>query len=203
MPSALRTVFFAGNPINATAKFWSFPAEPSDIELLYATYNSANLFYNYSGQAGHCFDIGQINPPGLQNYGWPFQSCVNMVMPIGQYGMPSDMFPIAPWSFQADRQSCMRQFNTVPDPNWIRINYDGDKLAGASNIVYSNGNRDPWMGGGVTQNVTGAPSVVAIVIQGGAHHLDLRASNPGDPDSVIEARNIHRMHIRKWIGETS
>ena len=33
----------------------------------------------------------------------------------------------------------------------------------------------------------------------GAHHLDLRSSNPADPESVIVVRNIHRMHIKQWI----
>jgi hypothetical protein len=34
-----------------------------------------------------------------------------------------------------------------------------------TNIVFSNGNLDPWSGGGVTFNVTASPSVVAIVIE--------------------------------------
>ncbi len=37
---------------------------------------------------------------------------------------------------------------------------------GASNIVFTNGNLDPWSGGGVLQNITGAPSLVAISIEG-------------------------------------
>ncbi len=70
---------------------------------------------------------------------------------------------------------------------------------GVSNIVFSNGRLDPWSGGGVTFNTSTAPTVVAIVIDQGAHHLDLRSTNPADPESVIVARNIERMHIRQWI----
>lgn len=124
----------------------------------------------------------------------------------------------------------------------------------ASNIVFSNGDLDPWKGGGVLTNNTQNPNYVAIIIPHvrtptvtpvptsvrratppmpspplhapppldhtrhcltltliamltiaaatqGAHHLDLRASNPADPVSVIEARNVHRHHIRQWIGQ--
>jgi hypothetical protein len=40
---------------------------------------------------------------------------------------------------------------------------------------------------------------VTVIIPEGAHHLDLRASNPGDPQSVIDARKTERKYIRKWI----
>jgi lysosomal Pro-X carboxypeptidase len=39
------------------------------------------------------------------------------------------------------------------------------------------------------------------MIKDGAHHLDLRTPNIDDPESVIEARNIERMWIKKWIDE--
>lgn len=42
-------------------------------------------------------------------------------------------------------------------------------------------------------------SVVALVIEQGAHHLDLMFSNPLDPESVKAARASHREHMQKWI----
>ena len=46
-------------------------------------------------------------------------------------------------------------------------------------------------------------SVISVIIPEGAHHLDLRGSNPLDPKSVIDARNVHRDNIKKWINEAS
>lgn len=58
---------------------------------------------------------------------------------------------------------------------------------------------DPWAAGGVTQNLT--ESLVAVLIEDGAHHLDLRHKNPLDPPSVVRARNIEKHYIAQWIKE--
>lgn len=66
-------------------------------------------------------------------------------------------------------------------------------------FLYSNGDLDPWYPYGVLKSDN--PSIVTVMIEGGAHHLDLRNSNKKDPKSVIRAREIHRENMRKWIKE--
>ena len=63
----------------------------------------------------------------------------------------------------------------------------------------SNGKLDPWSGYGVLKSPS--PSITTVFIEEGAHHLDLRSSNPLDPQSVIDARNIHKKQIQKWMDE--
>ncbi len=42
-------------------------------------------------------------------------------------------------------------------------------------------------------------SLISILIEDGAHHLDLRGQNPDDPESVRYARFLEIEQIIKWI----
>lgn len=108
------------------------------------------------------------------------------------------MFYPQPWNLTEVMAQCRDQFGTLARPHWEMTNYGGKRLNGASNIVYSNGNLDPWSAGGVQHNVSVARDVVAVWIDQGAHHLDLRAPNSADPESVKQARRVEASYITKW-----
>src|SRR5690606_1602326 len=73
-----------------------------------------------------------------------------------------------------------------------------------TNIVFSNGNYDPWSGGGVTQaNIGNSNSIIILNIDAGGHHQDLMFTNVNDQDSVIQARNIELEYIKKWIDQAN
>lgn len=83
-----------------------------------------DVFYNFSGEAGSCYDILQANPSTLSQTDvvWSYQACtgekfphfglkkkkVNIVdkslelmLTVGQVGEPNDFFWYAPWNLSA------------------------------------------------------------------------------------------------------
>ena len=192
-----RTYF---RPINIT----------DDVAVLRAMAALANVFYNYTGQAGGCFDIvnGSHGPSTLGNglQGWSWQSCTEMVMPVGQYEA-TDMFWADKWDLSAVKERCHAQYGVEPNEGYIIRHYGGVHIESASRILFSNGALDPWSGGGVNDTALGGEystsntrGVVALMMDNAAHHLDLRGSNATyDPQSVQWVRQQQKLYIQAWI----
>ena len=171
----------------------------------------ANVYWNYS-YAGECFNWTTQLPSSLGTFdGWGWQSCTEMVMPIGQYPTTDMLYP-KPWSLQAAVERCQAPRaqggqEVTPDPYAVLREYGGVHLEGASRILFTNGDLDPWSGGGVNASVLGglygvdnARGVVALLMEGAAHHLDLRGRNDSfDPESVQWVRRQQRLYLEAWI----
>lgn len=54
----------------------------------------------------------------------------------------------------------------------IMLQFWGDDVTSSSNIIFSNGDLDPWGPGGFHEDLS--PTLLALQVVGGAHHLDLR-----------------------------
>jgi len=86
--------------------------------LSYAREGIATVFYNYTGEAGPCFNLTQSDSPaGLQGDGWGVQCCHEVVQPIGSYGPPNDFFLPSPFNESAFIEGCQLAYNgTTPRP---------------------------------------------------------------------------------------
>jgi len=182
------------NPVVAVCEHLSKPYN-NDTELLQHVFKAVNVYFNYTGEA-KCLNL--MEEDGIGADMWSYQACTEMVMPFC-YDGTNDMFEPAPWDLKAFTKECEETWGPagVPQPTLANSLYGGRNLASASNIVFSNGLLDPWSSGGVLKS--GEGGVVAIIIPEGAHHLDLRGSNPSDPVSVVQARKQERAYIDKWI----
>ncbi|GIY18638.1 dipeptidyl peptidase 2 [Caerostris darwini] len=167
---------------------------------------AAALLYNAS-QTLDCFDMFEeymycADPTGCgagtDATAWNYQACTEINLEGSTYGV-QDMFPVLPFNTEMRDYYCHNTFKVAPRRNFLDVEYWGEDISSATNIVFSNGNLDPWAPGGILKNIS--DSLVAVIVEGGAHHLDLREDNPNDPQSVRDARNFELANIRKWLTE--
>ena len=132
---------------------------------------------------------------------WGYQWCTEMVQPFTA-GTADDMFyPYAPYDYNASAQDCQRSWGVMPREAWARIGLGGKRIRAASNILFSNGQLDPWSGGGILKDIS--LSLPAVVIPSGAHHIDLMFSDPADPADVTAARAKEMSILHGWMEEAA
>ena len=136
---------------------------------------------------------------------WNWQACTELVLE------PATSDGLGFWVERDDevaalQAACRAQFGAdlVSRPAWLPASLgDGVALVRAlTNVVFSDGDKDPWRIGGVPANASayGDGSVRHVLIRGAAHHQDLRFDDPRDPPSVGEAKAIERRAIEGWLG---
>jgi hypothetical protein len=77
----------------------------------------------------------------------------------------------------------------TPRYDWVWQYFGGNDtqrdFQAHSNIIYSNGELDPWRAGGLNDKIVGNDKLDIIFIGKAAHHLDLREPNDEfDPKEV-------------------
>ncbi|KGN60732.1 lysosomal Pro-X carboxypeptidase [Cucumis sativus] len=175
----------------------AFAPETSKLNKAFA---AASLYYNYS-HGEKCFNVE--NGPDLHGLsGWNWQACTEMVMPMTCSNQ--SMFPPSKFDYEEFATDCKKKYGVSPRPHWITTEYGGERIEEVlkrfgSNIIFSNGMQDPWSRGGVLRNIS--TSIVALVTEKGAHHVDFRSATKDDPDWLVEQRRQEVEIIHQWINE--
>ncbi|WCJ32072.1 Lysosomal Pro-X carboxypeptidase [Euphorbia peplus] len=130
------------------------------------------VYYNYTGDVD-CFELDDDTHA---RDGWNWQACTAM--------------------------GCWKDFGVLPRPKWITTQFGGHDIKTVleifgSNIIFSNGLLDPYSGGSVLISET----VVAVLTEEGAHHIELRAATPEDPDWLVKQRLTESELIKGWISD--
>ncbi|XP_054167526.1 lysosomal Pro-X carboxypeptidase-like [Oppia nitens] len=180
-------------PIREVCKLLTDPTK-TDRLLLEDIYRGASIYYNYTGKT-KCNDIS-LQAQDLGTDAWNFQACTEMVLPVCANGQ-TDMFWDRPWNLTEFSDGCRKTYGVPSDKEKAIILFGGKHIGAATNIIFSQGSRDPWSVGGVLKTV--APSLPAILIPNACHHEDLRSEGPNDPPELKAARNQEIQIIGDWI----
>ncbi|KAL0370136.1 UNVERIFIED_CONTAM: Lysosomal Pro-X carboxypeptidase [Sesamum angustifolium] len=148
-----------------------------------------------------CYDTNAYNYPSETSIGWEWQTCSEIVMPIGR-GENDTMFPAYPFDLHEFIKTCKDIYGIPPRPHWITTYYGGHDIKlvlsrFGSNIIFSNGLRDPYSSGGVLEDLS--ESIVAVTTPKGSHCLDILNSDKTDPDWLIMQRKKEIEIIEGWL----
>ncbi|XP_072970181.1 uncharacterized protein [Typha angustifolia] len=163
-------------------------------------YGAMNIYYNYTGDL-KCLTAYANDTYGMSE-GWNWQACTEILLSDGISN--HSMFPSYPYNATDRALSCQHAYGVPPRRHWMSTEFGGLDIKRAlkhfaSNIIFFNGLRDPWSGGGVLKSLS--KSLIAIVAPKGAHHVDLRFSTKEDPQWLKEVREREIQIISKWLRE--
>ncbi|KAI3461349.1 hypothetical protein Pfo_018012 [Paulownia fortunei] len=155
---------------------------------------------SYKGKK-KCYDTNYYNYPSQTNIGWRWQTCSEMVIPIGR-SEHDTMFPASPFNLHQFIKDCKGFYGVPPRPHWVTTYYGGHDIKlvlnrFGSNIIFSNGLRDPYSSGGVLEDLS--KSVVAVTTLNGSHCLDILPAAKTDPEWLVMQRNIEIKIIEGWL----
>jgi hypothetical protein len=138
--------------------------------------SALQLWYNDTATTA-CFNISNTDEGQVDDQAWDYQSCTEMVLPIGS-NAKSDFFPVAPYDPAQMAAYCNKKWGVVPRVGWVAAYYGAANVAGSSNIVWSQGALDPWRGLGLQQTPPAGSPYDVIRIDHGAHHLGTMMAMP-------------------------
>jgi len=190
------------------------PMNAKNRALLKAMKASVDPYYNYQAKEPRCsetlleYDFYNVyyyaptmpKSANLSLFAWNYTACSEEIMPVGSNGV-TDMFNARIWDEDKYAEYCKNEMKVNARQNYIRYQYGGtyNKLdfESYSNIIFTNGNLDPWHPGGILSDVN--ENVYGILIDQAAHHLDLRLPHEEDPESVRQVRARETQIFRQWM----
>ncbi|CAN8004406.1 unnamed protein product [Ixodes hexagonus] len=184
-----------GYPVKKSCKFLT-RSFVNDEAIVDAVSQVVNVFFNTTGTR-QCNDIRIFHSTSHSVLlSWDFQACTELVMPVCSDGLIDMFYPLI-WNVTETIRKCREKYNVTPDLYKAVMTYGGRNMESASNIIFSNGDSDPWAGVSLMESIS--DTVVAVVIPGAAHHYDLRFATREEPLVVKAARQIEKKYIQGWI----
>jgi hypothetical protein len=163
------------------------------------------MWYNNTGNE-KCFRLTAADTTASNSSGdYSFQRCAELGGPYSQGGSKDAFIPHIDMTEKKLTAQCMQKYGRDARIGTGAVEFGRsvrDTVASMSNIIWSNGEFDPWAEYGVKCDSKGLRcpmSVFSPYIQGGAHSSDLMFSHPLDSQNVIDVRRMETAHISSWI----
>eukprot|EP00929_Paragymnodinium_shiwhaense_P066734 TRINITY_DN33512_c0_g1_i1.p1 TRINITY_DN33512_c0_g1~~TRINITY_DN33512_c0_g1_i1.p1 ORF type:complete len:228 (-),score=40.25 TRINITY_DN33512_c0_g1_i1:170-853(-) len=151
------------------------------------------------------YDVGGIgNTPGdgPGPSAWGYQSCAETLHTFSARTLRNYTF-----NYDKSAASCDSLYNHTVKPNLTALSQQfggayamAEGTASATNIIWSHGTLDPWHGW--FKNMKEPPAhkeIYHFLMEGSAHHTDLRLPDDADPVAVKSTRILEEGIIREWI----
>lgn len=174
-------------PVNHTCKEL-VAAGSSAPKLLAAAVGITQKVVGNGQAVGPCIPTQPEGPGEVPGDGpgddsaWGWQSCTENLHQFSARG------PVRSYTFDLEKSAkkpCGKVFNdtAVLDPMALTHRYGGFQLAdgngvGVNHLIWSNGLLDPWHGGGFLTPGNASSGNHWLMMEHGAHHLDLRGPHP-------------------------
>eukprot|EP01120_Amphizonella_sp_Union-15-10_P015211 TRINITY_DN7762_c0_g1_i2.p1 TRINITY_DN7762_c0_g1~~TRINITY_DN7762_c0_g1_i2.p1 ORF type:complete len:276 (+),score=42.61 TRINITY_DN7762_c0_g1_i2:432-1259(+) len=170
-----------------------------------------DLFLNMDEQS--CLDASYVDmvqqlkntsfpDNGVGDRSWTYQTCAEFGYFQTTDSKNQPFGNLVPISYYV--QMCKDVFGIDLDPatrvNQTNIYYGGNTIPydGPTNILFVNGNVDPWHALSVTYHPL-PPTISSILINGTAHCANVLPSNPNDSENLLEARRKILNQISEWL----
>ncbi|KAF8403130.1 hypothetical protein HHK36_011227 [Tetracentron sinense] len=149
-----------------------------------------------------CYNTTPDSDASLKMDPWTWQVCTEYMVSTG-LSTNVTMFP-RNYRRYIGADQCMSLFGIPKRPHWLVTEFGGKDIKlilkrFGSNIIFSNGLRDPLSVGGVLENIS--DSIVAIKSTQGSHCLDMDLMSPNDPDWLVSQKKKILSVIKGWIKE--
>ena len=102
-----------------------------------------------------------------------------------------------PWRFEKYSNDCFRKFRVRPDYDKAITMFGGLDIRFVTNVIFTNGMRDPWAPGGVLYTLS--PDLISINISHACHHEDLRATGDNDSPQLTSVRREVSAIFEVWL----
>ena len=170
-------------------------------QMITALKAASDVYFNSSGQIS-CTDFDDTEATGsLAAEGWNVLACNQLAMPMSNGD--NTLFNKTTFDYDGYTAYCKAKYGLEPNYQYALYEYGGFNetwdFKPMKNIIFSNGNIDPWNAGGVKEFINF--DLPTFMIRGGAHHLDLREPNDADGDDVKWVRKQEMDIIARWIND--